>query len=83
MAPVVHGLENKYGDKVNFVYLDIDDDSTLPFQEMLNYDRRWRPFIFFVSSDGEIIGTPLIGVTPGPVLEQTLIDLLVAEGIAP
>ena len=83
MAPVVHGLANKYGDKVNFVYLDIDDERTMPFQEMLNYDRRWRPFIFLVSSDGDIIGTPIIGIQPGTVLEQAVIDLLVQEGVAP
>ena len=83
MAPVVHGLANKYSDKVNFVYLDIDDERTMTFQQMLNYDRRWRPFIFLVSSDGQIIGTPIIGVQPGAVLEQAVIDLLVQEGIAP
>jgi hypothetical protein len=83
MAPVVHGLENKYRDKIDFVYLDIDDDRTLPFQEMLNYDRRWRPFIFFVSSDGEIVGTPIIGVQSGQVLEQSLIDFLVSQGVTP
>ena len=80
MAPIVHGLENKYGDTVEFVYLDIDDSGTEPFQEALNYNRRWRPFIFFVTPEGEIVGDPFIGFTQGDVLEQALIEFLNAEG---
>lgn len=80
MAPIVHGLENKYGDVVDFVYLDIDDADTEPFREALDYNRRWRPFIFFVTPQGEIVGDPLIGYTRGEVLEQALVDFLSSQG---
>lgn len=75
MAPVVHGLEDKYGDQLRFIYLDIDDPNTLALQEALNYDRRWRPFIVILDGEGNIIkddsGQNLlwIGVIPGEILE--------------
>lgn len=83
MAPIVHGLEDKYGEVLEFVYLDIDDPGTEPFQEALNYNRRWRPFIFLVTTDGEIIGDPFIGYTDGAVLDQAILDFLIGEGAIP
>jgi len=35
MAPVVHGLEQAWGDAIQFVYLDIDDPRTEPFRRQL------------------------------------------------
>ncbi|HKJ26608.1 MAG TPA: hypothetical protein VJ965_03135 [Anaerolineales bacterium] len=81
MAPVVHGLEDKYGDHVNFVFIDIDDPANEVLQDELGYLRAWRPYIFFINSEGEIVGDALIGSQPGDVLEQTLIDVLVADGV--
>lgn len=75
MAPVVHGLEEKYGDQIRFIYLDIDDPNTLALQAALNYERRWRPFIVILDGEGNIIvddaGQNLlwIGVIPGVTLE--------------
>jgi hypothetical protein len=75
MAPVVHGLEEKYGDQVRFVYLDIDDPNTQALQEALEYNRRWRPFIVILDGDGNIILDDAgqkhlwIGVIPGETLE--------------
>ena len=45
MAPVVHGLEAKYGMYLDFVYLDIDDPATQEIRDQLNYSNRWRPYI--------------------------------------
>ncbi len=80
MAPVVHGLEDKYGGMMNFAYLDIDDPNTESMQQALSYDRRWRPFIFLVSSSGEVLDI-FIGYTDGKQLEQAIVNLLVAEGV--
>ena len=81
MAPVVHGLENKYGSEINFVYLNIDDNNTQPLQEALAYNVRWRPYIVLLDGNGQISGSPLIGYYNGPMLEQAIIDLLIHEVI--
>ena len=83
MAPVVHGLEDKYGSKINFVFLDIDDPNTQAFQEAFSYSSRWRPYMVLLDSSGQVAAGPFIGYTEGPVLEQAIIDLLVQEGIPP
>lgn len=81
MAPVVHGLENKYSDHLNFVYVDIDDPLSDPLSKELGFNRSWRPYIFFLNSEGEIIGQTLIGKQPGEVVEQAIIEVLVADGV--
>lgn len=81
MAPVVHGLENKYGEVMNFVFLDIDDPDTGALQDDLGYQISWRPYIFFLSSDGEIIGDTLIGTQNPETLELALRTVLQTEGV--
>ncbi|HKJ26606.1 MAG TPA: hypothetical protein VJ965_03125 [Anaerolineales bacterium] len=81
MAPVVHGLENKYGESMNFVYIDIDDPQTEPLRKELGFLRSWRPYFFFLDSSGEIVGPTLIGVQSGETLEQAVIDVLVQDGV--
>ena len=53
MAPIVHGLEAEYDDRMNFVYLDIDDPANDPFKEALLY--RLQPHIFLLDDNGKII----------------------------
>ena len=81
MAPVVHGLEAKYGEHVNFIFLDIDDADTQALQEELGYNYRWRPFIFFVNGNGERVGDAFIGVQDGSVIEAALQNFLVEQGV--
>jgi thioredoxin-related protein len=50
---VVHGLEVEYYDRINFVYLDIDDSRTDEFKRVLGY--RVQPHIFLLDGDGNII----------------------------
>jgi len=49
----VHGLEQQYGDKVNFVYLDIDDSRNDSFKRQLGY--RVQPHIFLLDANGQVI----------------------------
>jgi thioredoxin-like negative regulator of GroEL len=49
----VHGLEQQYGDKVNFVYLDIDDSRNDSFKRQLGY--RVQPHIFLLDGNGQVI----------------------------
>jgi hypothetical protein len=53
LAPVVHGLEQQWGDRINFVYLDIDDPRAEPFKRQFGY--RYQPHTFLLDGQGEII----------------------------
>ena len=53
MAPIVHGLEAKYGDQVNFIYLDIEDPATKSFQRELGY--RSQPHYFLLNEEGRTV----------------------------
>lgn len=53
MAPVVHGLEAKWQEDIDFVYLDIDDPRTDSFKRELGY--RVQPHLFLVDEDGTVI----------------------------
>jgi hypothetical protein len=52
MRPIVHGLEDRYGDRIDFVYLNIDDPSTAQAKEQYGY--RVQPHFFLVDSSGQI-----------------------------
>ncbi|HLC03010.1 MAG TPA: hypothetical protein VJK02_08235 [Anaerolineales bacterium] len=49
----MHGLEQQWGSKVGFVYLDIDDGRTEPFKQALGY--RYQPHIFLLDGEGMIL----------------------------
>ncbi len=53
MEPIVHGLENEYGEQLDFVYYDID----APESEgaMREYNFRVQPHFILLDADGEII----------------------------
>jgi hypothetical protein len=69
MAPVVHGLEAKYGDQVTFVYLDIDDPATNPFKSQLGY--LYQPHLFLLDGSGNPLNQWL-GFTTEAQLEDAL-----------
>jgi hypothetical protein len=52
MAPVVHGLEQQYGDRIDFAYLDIDDPRTDGFKRQ--YGFRLQPHIFLLDGSGNV-----------------------------
>jgi hypothetical protein len=61
----VHGVEVEYYDRVDFIYLDIDDPRTDPFKQQLGY--RYQPHIFLLDGDGNIVQQWV-----GPVSESDL-----------
>jgi hypothetical protein len=53
MAPVVHGLEDQYGDRMAFSYLDIDDPATTEFRSTLGF--RYQPEFYLLDAQGNLI----------------------------
>lgn len=52
MKPIVHGLEAKYGGRIQFNYLDIDDPNTGDLKHALGY--RVQPHIFLLDGSGNV-----------------------------
>lgn len=69
MAPIVHGLEDRYDDRMTFSYLDIDDPSTSVFRTTLGF--RYQPEFYLLDAEGNVIQEWV-----GPVEEQVLIEAL-------
>ena len=67
MAPIVHGLEDRYDDRMTFSYLDIDDPSTNVFRTTLGF--RYQPEFYLLDAEGNVIQKWV-----GPVEEQVLIE---------
>jgi len=53
MKPIVHGLEAEYADRLNFIYLDIDDPATADLKRALNY--RVQPHYVLLDSEGNVL----------------------------
>jgi hypothetical protein len=69
MAPIVHGLEAQYEDRLNFVYLDIDDPDNDSFKEALEY--RYQPHLFLLDAEGKVL-KQWLGRVSGEELEAAL-----------
>jgi len=50
---MVHGLQAKYEDKIQFTYLDVDDPNTSGFKRALGY--RAQPHFFLLDANGKIV----------------------------
>eukprot|EP00741_Cyanophora_paradoxa_P008137 tig00001264_g7874.t1 len=75
MVPDVLALEDKFGDKVNFVMLNVDSPQT--FAEIDKYDVDGIPHFEFLSGAGKDLGHA-IGKMPRAVIEANL-NALAAE----
>ncbi len=73
MAPTVHGLENLYGDQINFIYLDRDDPATFGLQEKLGYI--YQPHFFLLDPHGVIIAQ-WRGYVDGLEMQRAMADAL-------
>jgi thioredoxin-related protein len=63
----VHGLEVKWNQEIDFVYLDIDDSRTSEFKRALGY--RYQPHIFLLDGNGTVL-EQWVGYVEGEVLEE-------------
>lgn len=73
MKPVVHGLEAQYGDRINFIYLDIDDPATQALKTELRF--RYQPQFFLLDGDGQLLQM-WVGPVPDADLRAALEDAL-------
>ena len=53
MAPMVHGLEAKYFGRIQFTYLDADDQRTRDFQRTLGF--YYQPEVYLLDGDGNVL----------------------------
>ncbi len=54
----MHGLELEYYDRINFVYLDIDDPANDNFERILDF--RYQPQVFILGGDGQVLCNGLV-----------------------
>lgn len=69
MAPIVHGLEQQYAGRVDFLYLDVQDGRTATAKARLGFEA--TPHFFLLDADGRVLRT-WQGVTPADTLESSL-----------
>ncbi len=73
MAPELAQLKQKYGDSVNFVMFNVDNNKWLP--EILRYRVDGIPHFVFIDDEGKEIAQA-IGEQPSPVMEANLEALI-------
>lgn len=69
MAPDLETLKQEYGDRINFVMLNVDNDKWLP--ELMRYRVDGIPHFVFLQGDGGAIAS-IIGEQPRPILAANL-----------
>ncbi|MBD1914126.1 MULTISPECIES: thioredoxin domain-containing protein [unclassified Leptolyngbya] len=79
MAPDMEALKQEYGERINFVMLNVDNDKWLP--ELMRYRVDGIPHFVFLKPDGGAIAS-IIGEQPRPILAANL-DALAAGSDLP
>ncbi len=72
MAPDMEALKQQYGDRVNFVMLNVDNSKWLP--EILSYRVDGIPHFVFLGQDGQAVAQA-IGEQPRSIMEANLVAL--------
>lgn len=73
MAPDLAAIKQDYGDRINFVMLNVDNTKWLP--EILRYRVDGIPHFVFINSEGDAIAEA-IGEQPRSILEANLDALI-------
>lgn len=76
MAPDLQVLKQQYGDRVNFVMLNVDNSKWLP--EILSYRVDGIPHFVFLGKDGKDIAQA-IGEQPRSIMEANLVALTTGD----
>lgn len=78
MAPALETLKQQYGDRVNFVMLNVDNSKWLP--EVLSYRVDGIPHFVFLGQDGSAIAQS-IGEQPRTIMEANLVALASGDAL--
>ena len=73
MKPIVNGLEQEYGENIEFVPVNIDDPNSAALKQQ--YGFRYQPHFLLVDANGEVI-EEWLGYTDAPFFEQTFDTVL-------
>lgn len=73
MRPIVHGLADKYRDRITFIYVDISDPATVDARRRLGY-RATPHFVLLDADGGRLADTS--GVVGAEVCEQWMTSYL-------
>lgn len=49
----MHGLEVEYYDRINFVYLDVDDPANESFKD--DFEFRYQPQLVLLDGEGQVV----------------------------
>ena len=71
MMPIVHGLQQQHGDKVDFLYLDVQDPRSSAAKERLGFTA--TPHFFLLAPGGSVL-RQWQGVQDESVLANALQD---------
>jgi thioredoxin-related protein len=53
LAPIVHGLEVEYYDKIEFIYLDVDDPANAGYKDQFEF--RYQPQMVLLDGQGQVV----------------------------
>ncbi len=70
---MVHGLEKRYAGKVDFIYLDVEEERTAAARD--KYEFVGTPQFVLLDGAGRQVGKPLFGLIAEPVLMAALDSL--------
>ncbi len=74
MIPMVHGLQKRYAGKVDFVYLNAEDDRTAAMRD--KYEFVGTPQFVLLDAQGRQVGKQLFGLLTEPALIAALDALI-------
>ena len=74
MIPMVHGLEKRYAGRIDFVYLNAEDEKTAAVRD--KYEFVGTPQFVLLDAQGKQVGKHLFGLLDEAVL-TTALDALV------
>ncbi len=72
LAPSLNNLHQKYGEKVNFVMLNVDEP--IWREQIKNYGANSVPYLVFLTAEGEVKEV-LVGKPPESAIEPILVSL--------
>lgn len=74
MIPMVHGLEKRYAGRIDFVYLNSEDERTIAARD--KYEFVGTPQFVLLDATGRQVGKQLFGMLSEPALIAALDSLL-------